>query len=207
MRFRDFISKPADAVKLVAERCQPFVAMNVEDPLLRGTGKGSSVRVEKVNKQRRPVDTEPHVHKAMDDWFERKFGARLRSEAVFCTSHFLQARSYGTVHCVFPVGKFKYFWAGGYSNNPMLKDRPLGDSLTLSTWIRDRARTKPVEDLPEITAYFLDKVTWKTTDMDRALAGGAEIMLLCDEVVLVNHEYLLEQYQSYQHFMKLVRGE
>jgi hypothetical protein len=213
MRFKDFLTgrKTPDAVELVREKCQPFIDLNLEHALYRGDRSEtikSPVRTVNVNKQRKPVDTEQHVHDAMDQWFHKEFGTKLRSEALFCSGSASFAKGYGTLHCVFPVGDFKYFWASGYLNDdPKLKSRALGDSLILSQWIRDKARTKPAADLPAITADILDKVDWRVSDLDRALRSGAEVMLLCDQAVLINSAYLDKNYQSYEHFMKLVRGE
>ena len=213
MRFKDFLTrqKPDDAVKLVQEKCRPFINLNVEPALYRGDRSNTvkvAVRTINVNKQRKPVDTERHVHDAMDDWFEKKLGARLRSEALFCTGNSMTASMYGTVNCVFPVGSFKYFWAGGYDNDdPKLKNRALADSLIISQWIRDRARVKPAAELPAITADILGRVNWRSDDLEKALWLGAEVMLLCDQAVLINAAYLIKHFQSYEHFMKLVRGE
>lgn len=38
-----------------------------------------------VNRPRKPKDTEPALHKIIDDWFFAEFGVRARSQTIFCT--------------------------------------------------------------------------------------------------------------------------
>ena len=44
---------------------------------------------------RKPRDSHIYVHKVADDWFEKKFGVKARSQAIFCTPDIEQAKEYG----------------------------------------------------------------------------------------------------------------
>jgi len=44
---------------------------------------------------RKPRDSHTYVHKVADDWFERKFGVKARSQTIFCTPDIEQAAEYG----------------------------------------------------------------------------------------------------------------
>lgn len=60
---------------------------------------------------REPVDSSKTVHKALDDYFEKRFHFRFRSNGTFCTGSRTFATSYGHTYAIFPIGDFKYCWS------------------------------------------------------------------------------------------------
>lgn len=61
---------------------------------------------------RKPKDTNPIIHKFVDDFFEERVGWRPRSEGIFCTPRYHEATSYGhNAYIVFPKDGFKYLWS------------------------------------------------------------------------------------------------
>ena len=214
MRFKDFIfGKDAalDPVKLVRDNCQQFLRLGVDQPLYRGETNRwfeEPVVLMSVRKDRKPRDTEQHIHALMDDWFDKKCGVRLRPEALFCSSSPDIATQYGPLHYVFPAGSFRYFWAAGIEGiEPKYENRPLKDTLVLSGWIKDRTRVKPALMAPEITDSILSRVKWKTGGLAQALEDEVEIAVVCDKAVMVTEKLVEKKYGSYQDFLKLVRRQ
>lgn len=86
--------------------------------LLRGTYK-STDKIKKVTPRsdRQPKDTPPELHKLLDWEFKRRFGWYARSEGVFVTGYYQDAKAYGTaIYMVFPIGRYDYIWS------PKVKD-------------------------------------------------------------------------------------
>lgn len=80
--------------------------------LLRGTMKS----VDKIKKftprtDRRPKDTPDKLHNLFDKEFRKRFGWAARSEGVFVTSNYKEAKSYGTPYIFFPIGRYDYIWS------------------------------------------------------------------------------------------------
>jgi hypothetical protein len=174
-------------VEEIKARCQPFLR-STDMPLYRGIGglSGNSIikaKTVQVNKNRKPRDSHPAVQKLIDDWFEKRWGVRPRQSALFCSGRIKVAEYYGRPFYVFPVGKFKIIWGV----DDKYRDA-LVDSLYLSNKIEGQlkvAKDRSPEHEAEITDSFMKTVQWNTTDLEDAQLSGGEIMLLCDEVILV----------------------
>lgn len=71
----------------------------------------------KQREDRRPLDTNYEIHLAADDWFQKHFGWRPRSEGLLCIPSFPHARSYTgdgdslQTYMVFPKSPYKYVWS------------------------------------------------------------------------------------------------
>lgn len=85
-------------------------AKNIDDTYTKGLGvKGSRI-------DREPLDTRRDVSKILDNFFEEKFGVKLRSSGVFASKLPTVASDYGRPFLFFPIGDYKYYW------NPDVKD-------------------------------------------------------------------------------------
>jgi len=60
---------------------------------------------------RQPRDTPPEAHEAADNWFFQNFGISYRSNALFGTGSFNQAKEYGYVSAMFPIGDFNFCYS------------------------------------------------------------------------------------------------
>jgi hypothetical protein len=69
-----------------------------------------------VRKDRKPSDTPAKVSEFVDNWLDRKFDGRFRSEALFCVGDKKLASKYGQVHVILPIGGFNYCWSPKYSD-------------------------------------------------------------------------------------------
>ncbi len=61
----------------------------------------------KIRSDRHPDSTPQLVHEIVDDYFEKQFGHRYRSNALFVTGDENDASQYGKVFMILPIGEFK----------------------------------------------------------------------------------------------------
>lgn len=150
-----------DIVAILKRDCKQVIDKIENRFFLRGV-RASSVPLAEFSKKnirpdRKPMSTDLAMHHAMDNWFNEKFGFKARSAALFTTGDFKDARSYGAVYAIFPIGDFRFIWS-----------EVIGD-LFIS--MRD----------PERMGEILDDANYKDTDLESALSSGHEIMLSCKE--------------------------
>lgn len=157
-----------DAIATIKRDCKPFLDQLGGNLMYRGSrsqnhGPTRLFSKRGVRTNRRPTNTDPHVHDQMNDWFEKKFKIKARSETVFTTGRFADAKGYGTVYCIFPIGDFKFIWS------------PKIDDLFV------RLRAEHEADIPG----FLDAADYQDDDLAQALRGDREIMVACKEYYLL----------------------
>ena len=199
---KDWLAK----TQLISEKCQPFLELT-QRPLLRGISKFPRIiqiaQVEQVRKDRKPRDTKRFVHDVMDDWFFTNMKIAPRSQGLFCTGSYAAAKTYsilGNICCVFPVGQFKYVYG-------VKQDRYLRDTYEIAQEISHRVGILTRDEVLEEADRIMSEVEWRTTDLDTALKYKSEIVLLCDEVILVPIKLLprikeLPLEQSYALFLE-----
>lgn len=180
MSFKNWLTK-ADVIK---EHCQPFLKMT-DQPLYRGvsiplTSTFIRAKVETVRKDRKPRDSSLFSHKLADDWFFQQFKLRPRSQGLFCTASAKGAANYGKLAYVFPVGNFRYMWA----TSPI--SEPVHDSLMYMNDIKHAMRVSNEEDAEYVTHEILEQYTFNVNKgLEDAQDSNAEIILFCDEVILI----------------------
>ena len=118
--------------------------------------------IKAVRQNRKPLDTRRGAHDALDRGFEKAFGWKPRSQAMFIINDYSVAQAYGTPYLVFPVGKFRFLWSddisdlyGGIQRHPDVVDID-----------------------PLISAAALKKL-YSEDDLCGALKSGGEIMVGC----------------------------
>jgi hypothetical protein len=126
---------------------------------LRGANWGSEepVLIVPSPANRMPVSTPLHVHMLVDDFFERRFGVRFRSRALFATSNPTTAAKYGAVRQLVPQADFCYCWS------PVVAD--------LFEELLHKDPNEPFGD-------FLDRMSYRCHDLAGALESGNEVMLV-----------------------------
>lgn len=180
MNFKNWLTK-ADVIK---DHCQPFLKMT-DQPLYRGvsiplTSSFIRAKVETVRKDRKPRDSSPLSHQLADDWFFDKYKLRPRSQGLFCTSSSKGASNYGKLAYVFPVGNFRYMWATSPSS------APVHDSLMYMNDIKDAMQLHRRDEGDYVANEVLEQYTFNVDKgLEDAQDVGAEIILFCDEVILV----------------------
>jgi len=187
--FKQFITEQEikDLAELIKRDCKPFLEKSRHRGLLfRGvrnigpgneTGKVSDPINEgkeilywrkAVRTDRRPKDTNRDAHKIIDDWFEKEFGIRARSQALFVfgqgiRKHYLN--QYGDPCVVFPIGDFKYVWSARVRDLYNLMD--------------DEA---DMDDLDAVHTlqYKLETSAYTDSQLDAAIKDEKEIMIACE---------------------------
>lgn len=180
MNFKNWLTK-ADEIK---ENCQPFLRMT-DQPLYRGVDISVVGMIKattaKVRKDRRPRDSNLLSHRLADDWFYEKFKLRPRTQGLFCTSNKADANLYGTLVYVFPVGDFRYMWATNRETG-----RRIEDSLDYMQRIKRKMQISREAEGPEVTDAILSEYVFHIDEgLKDAQTVKAELILFCDEVILV----------------------
>lgn len=104
-----------EIIQLLNEKCTPFlkdiVKKGKDMPVIySGRNDTRDWFIKPVRKDRIPKDTPLHIHDKLDDAFNRKFGFKARSNALFVTGRKGTATGYGKAYMIFPIGKFKYLY-------------------------------------------------------------------------------------------------
>jgi hypothetical protein len=176
-----------ETTAVIQEKCKPFLEQSKGVPLYRGYGgvidklTAPEYKIIKVRKDRKPLDTDIQVHGLINAYFHDKFGVNVRSEGLFATGEIGTAKEYGNVNYVFPVGEFKFVWGTH-------KNRPVNDTLPWTRRVKFEVEVKPRDQATSITKTLMDEVDWHSDNLFRAIRSGAEIALLCDQVILVPYK-------------------
>lgn len=119
MKFGEYLTEKQGmmtAIKTVFKDCQPYLKelrKNRADHFFyRGTRKRGDTIIEiKPRQDRQPKDTPPEIQDYIDDYFQKKFKWRPRSQGVFTSYRTTEASSYGDLHMFFPKGKYDYIFS------------------------------------------------------------------------------------------------
>ncbi len=197
MRFKQFILledfTPEQAAERVLSNCQPFLSKANGKMLYRGLplrALADFFSKHLVTKDRNPVDTRLSIHNAMDAAFKHLYGIAFRSDAVFCTGDSYQAKEYGSVCAIYPIGEFDYLWStkigdayrffdnGGFAHAFGKKE---------IEWFIDQdvRETDPTFHKKYAEAIYNFIVAGEgnymlNAGLERALDHGPEIMIHCD---------------------------
>lgn len=106
--------------------------------------KGPGLFYAKVRTDRKPKDSPLWLHNCLNEHFQHKVKASLRSESVFCSGDKSQVEIYGKPFCVFPIGVFSYAWSKYIADashtfyiGPMLEETLPEAGLNLNTKINE----------------------------------------------------------------------
>ena len=133
LRFRQFVEgqevdyldgeQPEDIARRIYKNCKPFLEESGFEVNAHGDPKSCAWRgvsnlspskvffTQSQVKWRRPTDTNPKIHGALDGALEREFGHKYRSEGIFGSGAKKMASGYGTPYLFFPIGSFSYVWS------------------------------------------------------------------------------------------------
>lgn len=145
--------------------CQPYLALlrSGSAPLYRGDRpQAEAVSEGLVPRARIPTKMPIELHEASDQWFTRTFGVRYRSAALFCTGDLGQAKAFGSVYQIFPIGGFQFCWS------PNVRD--LYDFSVENDYVQH-----PSNKLVEA----LNRLDYQEEDLGKATSSGCEIMIAC----------------------------
>lgn len=156
----------AKAVEAITRDCKQFLKQMEGRLALRGTRSSANNGLanqylfkRSVRDDRKGMNTRPELQAEYDRWFNQHFGVKPRSAGIFTTGSAKEAKSYGTVYAVFPIGEFKYIWS------------PKVDDLFFDN----------KKDTVADAFAFLDQAEYQDTDLAAGLDSGNELIIVCKE--------------------------
>ena len=177
-----------EIIKTLEKDCKPFISkMGKSRLLLRGSRVSNPDGIIKLSPRsdRKPMSTNPGVHKIIDEIFQSEFGWKPRSTGLFCTTVHNTALFYGQPNSIWPIGPFKFLWS------PQITD--------FFTWISDvspkeysqliksSGETDSDWKVKEILKKAVDQYTDK--NLSKALNSDSEIMIGCKKYYMVSSEF------------------
>lgn len=194
--FKQYLNESANEVlELIKRDCAPFLEESKKAGFLyRGIqpdgedlhvndsdGKKLVYIQKRVRQDRVPRDMPKPAHHALDDWFDKKFGIKARSQCVFAYGGELYPRGtikeYGDAHIIFPIGEMQYVWS------PEIEDLFVSMEADEITSREDVIR-------------LVDESGYKSTGLDEAMKFGNEIMIKCNKYYAFPAEYKAELKKS-----------
>lgn len=188
--FKQFLQREQGqtAADLIRRDCKPFLrAIKGNGFLYRGVNipedepfeldDGTRYYVKTVRQDRKPLSTSRHLSDIIDNWFNKKFGFRARSNAMFCKGERFNLgdiSSYGESCIVFPIGPIQYVWAENIDDLYVLLLR-FGDTVA-----------------EETVHKWLDGKDYKTTDLEVAVKSDIEVMVKCNKYYAFPLEFRVE---------------
>lgn len=184
--YEELERKVKNVIKVIDEKCKPFLSQinSHNDLLYRGMNKSiNGYTIIQTPKNRQPVDTPLEIHKALDEWFLKKFGHRYRSNAAFVTPRFTEAKSYGNPYAFFPIGDFDFVWSNKfgdlYAEIQHIVKQKLGAS------VQNAVKEDP-EETKEIVLQLVKNGDYTDKNLVDAIRAKNEIMVDCDKYILVD---------------------
>ncbi len=228
MRFQQYLTEGnlpgyIDTLQMVYDNCMPFIKdlvkggfsyYNSNDNLLMSGRNQKTPQISKsVRQNRRPRDTDPKVHKILDDAFNKEFKIKARSSTIFCSGDKSAASSYGVIYLIFPIGKYEIIWSSEFrdlynaSNQEFyrpMKQMELGEVKAYRKYLDDKKnRDIEYKKLKVIYDKEMLKVAdnyikhYKKGDIVNAIRSNNEIMLYTKKYIglrLYDYDYLMKSY-------------
>lgn len=199
MTFKQYVAevvgKPLIDVDTIKNDCAFFLKESDGGILLRGIndpgsqfghimldGKEYPIFKKTVRADRKPLSTDPQIHKAIDNWFDETFDMKARSNTLFCfgLGGWGNTSSYGVRYLILPIGKFRYVWSQTVSDlfdDVITKKFSAGEGKKFRDSFLD---DKGEPDLDKLAAE-MSKLGYQTDELDIAVHEGNEIMVECRE--------------------------
>jgi len=176
-----------DMTQQVEKNCMPFLRelrKRKESFLYSGRKASRDALIHKqVRTDRKPKDTPEKIHNLLDAEFKKQTGIALRSNSVFCTPDVIEAKKYGTVYVIFPVGGNYQLW-----HNPKIKD--LWGKMI---WIYDASRKYDIytQEKEELAEFFQEIVSGYKKGFP---PNNVEVMLHCKEYMGISWNWIKDQW-------------
>lgn len=149
----------------------------------------------KVPQNRKPKNTLPAIHNAIDQWFDDNFNEKARSQSVFCTSSIKQTKEYGFPFLVFPIGNYTTIHSSK-TRDIFLELKPIDilkdlgyevDNLNYSN-ITEKINKLKTSEIYSVIDDKLKNMNFEKNKFCNALSSKNEIMLMCDEYYVAKND-------------------
>lgn len=135
---------------------------------------------------RAPRDTPAWAHKEIDNFFDKKFGIKLRSNSIFAYNNGAQAGGYGDLHIIIPFGKYDIYWADGVSDLTARLFPEMVGSVSGPVVGKVDYDENPY-DARNALGYMLHQVDYQKGPNKEALQSGkAELMVVCERYIALD---------------------
>jgi hypothetical protein len=184
VQLKENIQLPANVVEYIHQHCQPYmqaVGGDLTHLMYRGISNRSTSRAKPTNmsdvyitpgfsQNRKPVSTEQELHDLANRVFVKRLGLPFRN-GLFVSGDMSMAKDYGDkVVIIIPIGQFKFCWSKEVDDMVMVLPGP-----------------KSGQHYDENVEYFTGKLeTYQSTDLRGAIASHHEIMLYCNECLMIH---------------------
>lgn len=154
----------------------------------------------KVRKDRQPHSSTPFEHELFGYLIDAGKKVANRTNAVFATSNWGDAKIYGKAFVILPIGKFNYTWHENYrdwwtdleldKDNLIIKNEEDFDSPVAE---RHRFHNQTVYlNMVEVEDW-LEGLHGDDGTLKKAIDESCELMIACDEILAVD----AEMYETY----------
>lgn len=176
---------PTDTiVECIARACKPFLSqISINTPsLARGQSVGllpvvEGLYISTTLPNRKPRDTSFEVHQIADQWFEKKFGIKYRSDhVVFVTSNESIASDYGNAGIIIPIGDFSFCWTSQYED--IFYDKLNSSHIQFEM---DLMADKNPVTKEQVIIDILENAHYQDTNLKAAIDSQNEIMIHCQK--------------------------
>jgi len=192
-------SEIQNVVDSIKKDCKPWLRESRNQPGFRATRspyKEVNFMKRKTRTDRRPLSTNPVLHKISNKLFNKHFGWNARSNALFVMGSDNPPTFYGTnIWAIFPIGPIKYVWS--QRNKDWLTAlTSMSLKLTGETASSDIIKSDKEDKITQFTEYmdFKIKEEYQDSYLGSALNSYPynEIMVKCKEYYMINKDFYIE---------------
>lgn len=214
---------PALVARTILTSCKPFLEQSEfaknGRTLKRGTNSLHNVEVKTVRTDRKPRDSAPWQHGLYTEILRRAGAVANRHNSLFCTTNWMTAETFGSVHVIFPLGDFDYTYIENVKDvtetYPSIDLLPDYNKIAREEYeIAEReAAGKPGISYELASArhrinmnwynkpYVPNQWDWEAIDRDitskvvhdtnlpLAMDHGWELMIACDKYIQISNRY------------------
>ncbi len=130
MKFKQYLSESNGKTSIESilltlyKECLPYIKDTLNKRrrttfdifMYSGRSSNKDIFTGKVRKDRMPKDSDQRVHDLLDQEFYYQFGWHARSNVLFTSGNYQQAKNYGKVYMIFPKGRYKSIYNPKYSD-------------------------------------------------------------------------------------------
>lgn len=224
MRFNNYINEDQKdkhmqlsekILDYIQNNCKKYIKEYIRNGKLLWSGRKKKepyYNIKKIRKDRRPTDTPIRIHNLLDDYFEKHFGVRLRSNSLFCYTNMYDVLKYGEPYLICPVGDYETYYHPKVHDlyvqmkQLVLKNIEIDDfdmkSYDVNVIIYDKHPKfidrfeKNVEKLVEGYKKGVERGTYMKGQSPEIMLHGDKYMIIGQRMLIDYNEYLIDKIES-----------
>jgi len=195
-------------VGYIEDNCRPWLEASGGMLVYRGATVTNPVwaYTRKVRQDRLPMNSSEEMHDLFNGLIAMAGGVANRDNSVFVTSDPGEARMYGDVHVVLPVGPFNYTWSPHWSDwySDLRTEGGKHDlrsllrqSVRLAAGPRIRGEDSGLLDPGNYDPVQVQRFIYADRELPRAIKSGHEIMISCNTVLYLDPAFYKANISKY----------